>query len=92
MRRSQEKSHAGSISKLRSTAGAEWVNAHLGDQDYLHLVASYTKTDEKLLAKMVVGKQPTEIDIAGIERLVLLMKDNDLLKTNLTVASKIFKS
>jgi NitT/TauT family transport system substrate-binding protein len=72
--------------------GAEWVNAHLGDQAYLQLVASYTKTDEKLLAKMVVGKQPTEIDIGGIERLVSLMMENDLLKTKLNVASKIFKS
>lgn len=72
--------------------GAEWVNAHLGDQEYLQLVASFTKTDEKLLAKMVVGRQPTDIDVEGIERVVSLMKENDLLKTNVNVASKIFKS
>lgn len=71
--------------------GAEWVNAHLGDPAHLQLVSSYTKTDEKLLARMVVSKQPMDIDIAGIERVVALMKDNDLLKTNLNVASKIFK-
>jgi NitT/TauT family transport system substrate-binding protein len=72
--------------------GAAWVNAHLGDQAYLQLVASYTKTDETLLAKMVVGKQPTEIDIGRIERLVTLMQENGLLKTDVNVASKIFKS
>jgi NitT/TauT family transport system substrate-binding protein len=72
--------------------GGEWVNAHLGDQAYLQLVASYTKTDEKLLARMVVGKQPTEINIGGIERLVSFMKENGALKTNVNVASKIFKS
>lgn len=72
--------------------GAEWVNAHLGDPEYLQLVASFTKTDEKLLAKMIVGKQPTDIDVGGIERVALLMKENDLLKTDVNVASKIFKS
>jgi NitT/TauT family transport system substrate-binding protein len=72
--------------------GAEWVNAHLGDQAYLQLVASYTKTDEKLLARMAVGKQPLDIDIRSLERLVSLMKENDLLKTNVNVAASIFKS
>jgi len=72
--------------------GAEWVDAHLGDEAYLKLVASYTKTDEKLLAKMVVGKQPTEIDVGGLERIVSLMQENGLLKTNVNVAAKIFTS
>jgi NitT/TauT family transport system substrate-binding protein len=72
--------------------GAAWVNEHLGDAAYLQLVAGYTKTDEKLLAKMVVSKQPLEIDVAGIERVVALMKDNGLLKTDLDIPSKIFKT
>jgi NitT/TauT family transport system substrate-binding protein len=72
--------------------GAAWVNTHLGDREYLQLVASFTKTDEKLLAKMVVGRQPTEIEVEGIERVVALMKENGLLKTNVNVAAKIFKS
>jgi len=70
--------------------GAEWVNAHLGDRDYLQLVASYTKTDEKLLAKMVVGKQAMDIDVRGIERIAALMKENDLLKSNIDIAAMIF--
>jgi len=70
--------------------GAEWVDAHLGDPDYLQLVASYTKTDEKLLAKMTVGKQPLDIDAGSIERLAELMREFGLLKTELNIASKIF--
>lgn len=72
--------------------GVGWVNAHLGDDSYLQLVAGYTKTDVKLLAKMVVGKQPTEINVGGIKQLVALMKEYDLLKTDVDVESKIFKS
>ncbi len=40
---------------------------------------------------MVVGKQVTEIDAASIGRVANLMKDNDLLKTNVNVAAKIFR-
>ena len=71
--------------------GAAWVDTHLGDPDYLKLVASYTKTDEKLLAKMVVGPQPMDIDVAGIERVAALMRENGLLKGDLDIASKIFR-
>jgi NitT/TauT family transport system substrate-binding protein len=72
--------------------GAQWVDAHLGDAEYLKLVASYTRTNEKLLAKMVVGPQPMDIDVAGIKRVAALMRDNGLLKTDVDVAAKIFKS
>jgi NitT/TauT family transport system substrate-binding protein len=72
--------------------GAEWVNAHIGDPAYLQLVASYTKTDEKLLAKMALNKQPLDIDVAGIDRVAALMKENDLLKTDLNIEAKIFRS
>jgi NitT/TauT family transport system substrate-binding protein len=72
--------------------GADWVNAHLGDEAYLQLVAGYTRTDVKLLAKMIVAKQPTQIDGGALMRLVSLMKEYDLLKTNVDVESKIFKA
>ena len=71
--------------------GVDWVNAHMGDEEYLQLVSSYTKTDTKLLAKMVAGKQPTEINVAAIKRLVTLMKEFELLKTDVNVEPKIFK-
>jgi NitT/TauT family transport system substrate-binding protein len=71
--------------------GVAWVNANLGDQAFFDLVASYTKTDPKLLAKMFVAAQPTAIDVDAYKKLVLLMREYDLLKTNVDVESKIFK-
>lgn len=71
--------------------GVQWVNANLGNQAFFDLVASYTKTDPKLLAKMFVTGQPTAIDIAAYKKLVLLMREFDLLKTNVDVEAKIFK-
>ena len=71
--------------------GSEWVDQHLGDADYMKLVASYTKTDPALLAKMALNKQPLDIDPAGIERVAALMKANGLLHTKLDIPAKIFK-
>lgn len=72
--------------------GAEWVNANIGDPAYMQLVANFTKTDEKLLEKMALNKQPLDIDPAGIERMAVMMRDNGLLKTQFDISSKIFKS
>lgn len=72
--------------------GVDWCNAHLGDDQYIKLVASYTKTDEKILAKMVLDKQPTDINVEAIEKLAVLMRQYDLLKTSPDIRSKIFKS
>jgi NitT/TauT family transport system substrate-binding protein len=72
--------------------GVRWVNANLGDQAYLDLVASYTKVDLKLLAKMYTAGQPTEISPAAIKGLVALMQEYGLLKTDVDVEAKIFKT
>ena len=72
--------------------GVDWCNSHLGDDQYIQLVASYTRTDEKILAKMVLGKQPTDINVASIEKLIALMRQYDLLKTSPDIRSKIFTS
>jgi NitT/TauT family transport system substrate-binding protein len=71
--------------------GAEWVDSHLGDPEYMKLVASYTKTDPALLAKMALNKQPMSIDPQQIERVAALMKENGLLKTDIDVAAHVFK-
>ena len=71
--------------------GAEWVNANIGDPAYMQLVAGYTKTDEKLLAKMALNKQPMDIDAAGVDKVAALMQDNGILKTNIDVTPNIFK-
>ncbi|HEY1505741.1 MAG TPA: ABC transporter substrate-binding protein [Stellaceae bacterium] len=71
--------------------GAEWVDEHLGDPEYMKLVASFTKTDPTLLAKMALNKQPLDIDPKQIERVAALMKENGLLKTDIDVAGHVFK-
>ena len=71
--------------------GAAWVNEHLGDADYMKLVASYTRTDPALLAKMALNRQPVGVDPQQIQRVAALMKDNGLLKTDLDIAGHVFK-
>ena len=71
--------------------GAAWVNQHLGDADYIKLVASYTRTKPELLAKMTVSKQPLDVDPKAIERVAALMKENGLLKTDVDIAAHVFK-
>lgn len=70
--------------------GVAWVNAHLGSEAYLQLVAAYTKTDENILKKMAGGKHPTDVDAASINRLAALMREYGLLKTDIDVTPKVF--
>lgn len=72
--------------------GVEWVNANLGNQAYLDLVANYTKTDPKQLAKMYTAGQLTEINVNAIKGLISVMQEYDLLKTNVDIDSKIFRT
>jgi NitT/TauT family transport system substrate-binding protein len=65
--------------------GAAWVNEHLGDPEYMKLVASYTRTD------LALNKQPIGIDPKQIQRVAALMKENGLLKTDLDIAGHVFK-
>lgn len=70
--------------------GVAWNNAHIGDPEYLTLVADFTKSDPKLLAQMTLLKQPTEISVAAIDRFVALCNEYGILKTKVDVGSKIF--
>ncbi|HKT18960.1 MAG TPA: ABC transporter substrate-binding protein [Stellaceae bacterium] len=72
--------------------GVAWFNAHIGDADFIDLVAGYSKTDRGLLAKMYTAKQPTQIDLPIMEKLVGVVKDYGLIKTDIDIASKIFKT
>jgi len=71
--------------------GAEWVDEHLGDPEYMKLVASFTKTDPALLAKMALNKQPLDVDPKQIERVAALMKENGILKADLDIPAHVFK-
>jgi NitT/TauT family transport system substrate-binding protein len=70
--------------------GGAWINAHLRDNDYNQLVASYTKTDPALIAKMVASQQPMSVDVDPAIKLAALMKENGLLKSDIDFKSKLF--
>jgi NitT/TauT family transport system substrate-binding protein len=70
--------------------GGAWINANLRDDAYNQLVASYTKTNPNLIAKMVASNQPLDIGVPATERLIALMKENGLLKTDIDFKSKLF--
>jgi len=70
--------------------GGQWINAHLRDDAYNQLVASYTKTDPALIAQMVASEQPLSIGVEPAIKLVALMRENGLLKTDIDFKSKLF--
>ena len=70
--------------------GGQWINANLRNDAYNQLIASYTKTDSKLIAQMVASDQPMSVDVDAANRLVVLMKANGLLKTDVDFKSKLF--
>jgi NitT/TauT family transport system substrate-binding protein len=70
--------------------GGEWINAHLRDDAYNQLVASYTKTDPALIAQMIASEQPLSVGVEPALKLIALMKENGLLKTDVDFKSKLF--
>jgi NitT/TauT family transport system substrate-binding protein len=71
--------------------GGQWVNDNLGKQAYYDLIAGFTKIDPARLAKMLTGGQVMEIQAAPINGLASVMREFDLLKSNVDVESKIFR-
>lgn len=70
--------------------GGQWINANLHNDAYDRLVASYTRTDPELIAKMVASQQPLDIDVEAARKLAVLMKENGLLKTDIDIGPKLF--
>jgi len=70
--------------------GGQWINANLRNEAYNQLVASYTRTDPALIAKMVASEQPLHIDVEPAVKLIALMKEYGLLKTDIDFKSKLF--
>jgi len=71
--------------------GGQWVNENLGKQPYIDLVASFTKIDPARLAKMFTVGQRMEIEPAAINGVAQVMREFDLLKTDVDVTNKIFR-
>ena len=70
--------------------GGQWINANLRNDAYNQLIASYTKTDPALIGKMVASEQPLSIDVEPAEKLIAMMKEYGLLKTDIDFKSKLF--
>jgi NitT/TauT family transport system substrate-binding protein len=70
--------------------GGQWINANLRNDAYNQLIASYTKTDPALIAKMVASDQPLKVEVEPTMKLVALMRENNLLKTEIDFKSKLF--
>jgi NitT/TauT family transport system substrate-binding protein len=71
--------------------GVGWVNANLGNEAYMKLLASYSKVDPNITAKMIFRPSPSSVNPVGFEKINKLMLDNGLLTTSIDVPSKIFK-
>ncbi|HEX3972887.1 MAG TPA: ABC transporter substrate-binding protein [Stellaceae bacterium] len=70
--------------------GGKWIDDNLRTETYNQLVASYTKTDPALIAKMVASEQPLSIDVEPANQLIVMMKEYGLLKTDIDFKSKLF--
>ncbi|HWE73407.1 MAG TPA: ABC transporter substrate-binding protein [Stellaceae bacterium] len=70
--------------------GGKWIDDNLRNDSYNQLVASYTKTDPALIAKMVASEQPLSIGVEPAVQLIAMMKEYGLLKTDIDFKSKLF--
>ncbi len=70
--------------------GVAWINANLGNDSYLKLVAGFTKIDATLLAKMAMVPFGTTVTAAQIQPMVKLMRENGLLAADVDLRPKIF--
>jgi NitT/TauT family transport system substrate-binding protein len=71
--------------------GGEWVNDNLGKPAYYDLVASITKMDPARLSKLYNGGQEMRLEAKPILDLAAVMKEFDMLKTDIDVESKLIR-
>jgi NitT/TauT family transport system substrate-binding protein len=71
--------------------GGEWVNDNLGKPAYYDLVASITKMDPARLSKVYLGGQEMRLEAKPILDLAAVMKEFDMLKTDIDVESKLLR-
>jgi NitT/TauT family transport system substrate-binding protein len=71
--------------------GSEWVNAHLGKEEFEKLVNSYTKMDPALIRSMVVPVSQIKVDLPSLKKFEVLMRENGLLTAEVGGEQKVFK-
>lgn len=68
--------------------GIEWVTRNLNTPQLTELIAGYTKIQPAMLAKMsALPPPPRRVDTAQITRTIALMKEHELIATEVTVDS-----
>jgi len=72
--------------------GVTWVRANLGKEPYYKLLSSYTRIDPALASKMNFFPPASSINLAAIQRMVALMRDNGLVAGSIDLRSKVFNS
>lgn len=66
--------------------GIDWVNKNLNTPQLTELIAGYTKINPAMLAKMAaLPPPPRNVDTASIRRTITLMKEHELLTTEIGV-------
>jgi NitT/TauT family transport system substrate-binding protein len=70
--------------------GTAWVNANLGKDAYVNLVAGYSGINPELIRKMHVFPAASDIVPASLPRLTDLMTRTGLLSVNVDLRTKIF--
>ena len=71
--------------------GGEWVNQNMGKPTYYDLVASITKMDPARIQKTYNGGQEMRLEAKPILDLAAVMKEFDMLKSDIDVESKIIR-
>jgi NitT/TauT family transport system substrate-binding protein len=71
--------------------GGEWVNENIGKPAYYDLVASFTHVDQAKLQKQYNNGQEMRLEAKPILQLAAIMKEFDMLKSDVDVESKILR-
>jgi NitT/TauT family transport system substrate-binding protein len=71
--------------------GGAWVNENIGKQPYYELVAKFTKMDPAKIQSQYNNGQEMRLEAKPILDLAAVMKEFDMLKTDIDVESKIIR-
>jgi NitT/TauT family transport system substrate-binding protein len=72
--------------------GAIWINANTGKEPFFKLVNAYTKMDPALIAAMVTKPSQLESDVASVQRVQSLMRENGMLSgPEIDIAAIMYK-
>ncbi len=71
--------------------GTQWVIDNADKDEYFELVNSYTKLPVELIASLPPAVPAADVDLASLEKMAELMRENNLLTSDLDPASMVMK-